>query len=205
MLRKAEIIFEFNLNARVSPSHHASLEVSLPCNYCQRQWRTVVLKYGQPAKCCPGSAKKLNVPHPPYPGRIINISTELGKPYNVIYQIEYEVTPFIDTKYNKSADLVPFWARTNCDLYCPNDCYIELSNPPKPGHRMPTKNNGFTQTNLVRPRTTSCKTCGYELFTETTEQPIIRWLDPETDQWGQRPARFPPEPSALESYNGPTT
>jgi len=176
MIRKAEIVFEYNLEKGVGASFGSKLEVSLPCTHCQRNRRTVVFHQGKdPVRCCPGSAKT-SKKHPHYPGRIVTCESLAGPedPFNVHFLIEYEYEPFVDAKYGKPSNPIPSWGRSSVDVMCPK-CYVWTE--------------GFTQSNLVRPRSTSCP-CGQLLFTETEERPIIRWLDPGSNTWNQLPSRW---------------
>lgn len=180
MKRIAELVFVFDLESKGAVAFGDELEVSLDCSHCQRMGRTVFFKLGDSvARCCPGSGERSGETHPPYPGRIIDRTVERaadGVAVTATYRIEYEVSPFVDTKYGSERRPWtgrPTWGRVTWTLTC-----VACGKDAKRS----------TQSNIVRPWTARCS-CGARLYIETREMPLLRWLDPESGDWRQSPER----------------
>lgn len=168
------------LAPNVDVSFGRELEVALDCSYCERTNRTIVFSLGATsARCFPGSAKQPHEVHPPYPGRLVDLNVQHGDDGNITatYCLEYEVTPFEDSKYGPNRrpwSGHPTWGRVRFTLTCPKcKSFVDAG----------------SQSNIVRPRTETCN-CGYRFYVERREMPLLRWLDPETGEWCQIPERF---------------
>lgn len=172
-MRLATVTVVLNLPLEVEYSFDKKLEVSLDCSYCKRVLRTVDFTLGESyARCHPGSAKRLDEEHPPYPGRLVDLSHYRNSDNSVMaeYSLEYEVSPFHDTKYNVLPMGYPTWARVAYDLYCPQCKAITKA---------------FAENENCPPLSVTCD-CGYELYVETQKMPLlIRWFEPISRQWKQ--------------------
>ena len=179
MTRVAELVFALDLESTGAVSFAAGLEVSLACSHCRRTARTVAFTVGEAtASCSPGSARTAR-PHPPYPGRIVELSVERaadGLGATATYRLEYELTPFVDARHGAARPWVghPTWGRAHWSVVC-SACGAVSSQS--------------SQSNLVRPHTVRCA-CGRVLLVERRELPIIRYLEPGTDAWKRVPPRF---------------
>jgi hypothetical protein len=139
------------------------LELSLDCSICQRLRRTIMLTSGnetsaitprmevislslhdRPAICTPSLHT--------FPGQITDKTVDKTGLPTVTFNVRYDFVPFTEMKYGKTylAQPEPTWARIHFSLLCPQCGTIRKKT---------------TQTNLVRPWTTSCD-CGYPLFTD---------------------------------------
>lgn len=180
MLRHAEVIVRLPVASSVQASFRHDLAVSLDCQYCRRTRRTVIFKPGaESARCCPGSARRTDEEHPPYPGRLVgqDAGRDAKGAIVAVHRLEYEVSPFDDARYGPQVRPWtghPTWARVTFTLDCPNCGSSHISS---------------TQNNIVRPFDHLCA-CGYRFFTERREQPGLRWLDPERDEWIDVRERF---------------
>lgn len=180
MLRQAEVIVRLPVASSVQATFRHDLEVSLDCLYCRRAARTVIFVLGaESARCCPGSATRTDEDHPPYPGRLVaqDVGRDSTGAIIAVHRLEYDVSPFDDAKYGPEARPwtgYPTWARVTFSLDCPKCGSAHLTS---------------TQNNLMRPVSFLCE-CGYSFFTERREQPRLRWLDPDRDNWIDVPERF---------------
>ena len=95
------------------------------------------------------------------------------------YELAYRCDAFIDKKYGERVRPWtghPTWGRGRRTLQCP-DC------------KKPTKCS--TQSNIVRPITHKCASCGFVFATEAREMPILEWDDPSSSNERRRmPERF---------------
>lgn len=171
-MRQAEVVLELPLDPGVGVIFGDELEVSLDCSHCVRTDRTVIFTLGATtAECCPGSAQRTDEVHPPFPGRIVTRVVRRGNgSATATYRLEYDVTRFDDAKYGPDQrpwSGYPTWARVSFVVTCPNCGSVEKAS---------------TQSNIVRPFSRSCD-CGYVFFVERREMPVLRWLDPERQEW----------------------
>lgn len=175
------VILELDTEAEIDFPNQ--IEVSLPCNHCERTKRTISFKAqnSEPVKkifkdkkkrilssflkksnaSCTTYRKEIKITHG-YPGYLI---TELGK-FKAVYTIEFDSKEFIDSKHGEARpwSSMPIWARINFNAICPSCKY---------------KNECSTQTNLIRPFTEKCKFCQEILYSENREWPIIEKLEGE--------------------------
>ena len=179
-MRKAEVIVTLPVASDVQATFSRDLEVSLDCGHCRRARRTVIFSLGaDAARCSPGSAKRTDEAHPPYPGRLVgqDVSRDANGAIIAVHRLEYDVSRFDDARYGPEARPwtgYPTWGRVTFKLDCPV-CGSSLEES--------------TQSNLVRPYSCTCG-CGYRFFSEHREQPLLRWLDPQRGNWVVVPERF---------------
>lgn len=136
-----------------------TVEVSLDCSDCHRKRRTVIFYAGkEKGKCTPTGH--------PFRGKLISKHSYLeANRYFVEYKILYEYEPFVDAKYPNEkiyygeSKGIPTWGRISFALKCPKCKSVSKES---------------SQNNLVRPYSCTCA-CGFELYEEQTEIPILEW------------------------------
>lgn len=159
MKKMAVLEVIINLENDTLVTFDSFIEISVDCFVCQRNHRTIGLKYGD------DNAKCFKENHA-YPAKIVEMKlTEskrgIIKRFSTIkaeYYIEYDYNEFEDKKYKIPSDGIIEWARVNFKIICPN-CNKEIE--------------CSTQNNLVRPRSCFCE-CGHLLFIEKDVMPIIK-------------------------------
>jgi len=147
-MKKATVLeVKINLEKDTLVIFDPLIEISVDCFICQRNHRTIGLKYGdESAKCFKGNHT--------YPAKITEMNPTESK---ATYYIEYDYEEFEDRKYKFPSDGIIKWARVHFKIICPA-CKKEI--------------DCSTQTNLSRPWSRFCK-CGQLLYTEKDEMPII--------------------------------
>ncbi len=159
MKRIAEIIAHIKANKNVIISFGDKLEVSLDCSDCERRRRTVVFELDSEAGNCTPTGHSFR-------GKLaIKNTWQADRIYSAKYEVVYEYEPFVDRKYPNEPNYygqskgVPIWGRVHFPITCPQcERWFDWS----------------MQNNIVRPWTNECK-CGYELYTEIEEMPILSW------------------------------
>ncbi len=163
MLRSAEV--RATLVLPDSPFHNLhwvpNLEFSLDCFICERTERTVKFEHGAERAVCTGDSD--TGPH--YAAaRIASFDHTSQKEWTALLAVlDYWWAPFQDAKRDRRAGSALArtpWVRLNLGYYCPEQ----------------GQSGQFsTQTNLVRPATSSCKHCSAEVA-RSDETPRIRLL-----------------------------
>ena len=148
MRKTAELEVRINLENDVSVKFDSFIEISADCFICQRNHRTIGLKYGdESAKCFKGNHT--------YPAKIVEMKLTES---TAEFYIEYDYNEFEDKKDKSSSDGIIKWARVYFKIICPA-CKKEI--------------DCSTQTNLSRPWSRFCK-CGQLIYTEQDEMPILK-------------------------------
>ena len=148
MKKTAVIEVSIDLDDDTFATFSSFVEISVDCFICQRNHRTIGLKYGE------DNAKCFKEKHT-YPAKITDMKLTESK---AEYYVEYEYNEFEDRRNKTQSDGIIKWARVYFKIKCPN-CGKEI--------------DCSTQNNISRPWSRICN-CGQLLYTEKIEMPIIK-------------------------------
>lgn len=129
------------------------LEASMDCLVCKRRHRTVIFHRGERWPKCTGRQNCNG-----FCGELETITqSSTGREFTGTYVIRFAYLRFTDLKHNNKSKGDVRWGRVHLRVNCPS-CGVSK--------------DSSIQTNSVRPFTYHCE-CGYALFTETVEMPVI--------------------------------
>jgi hypothetical protein len=148
--RVAEVTVRLDLEGGTLAGFADELEVSLDCPVCCRCCRTVVFRGEAEGVCTPTGR--------PFPGRVVR-KAATGE--GVSYTVAYCYTPFEDAKYPARRPTgAPRWARVSFVVVCLGCGRASRQS---------------TQSNIVRPWSCRCPSCGSVLYTEAEEMSRLSW------------------------------
>jgi len=146
-MKQLEVKCRLKLQNKSTLVSQNKLEVSLPCNNCQRDHRTAIFTNTIDNGMC---APLWNCDG--FDGKLIQFAILADT--TLYWQVHFNFTPFKDRKYGHNVQPTSTWARVSFKIECGGCRKIS---------------DVSTQSNFERPHESQCKYCGTRLWIEDSD------------------------------------